>query len=96
MHLQRLPPRVVAREYRAPVMFAQRPEGRQPLKSRLLVLCTLALLTSFVPYTWDLEDRPAWYKDGLTTEELLERRALHKMNAFIGGDIEKIEDLWHE
>ena len=53
-------------------------------------------LLSFVPYAMPVEQQPGWYHDGLTREEILARREARVNNNFLGGDMQKLNELFPE
>lgn len=89
-HLVTTPPVLLAHAPlpRAPVYMASPPGP--PSRRRLL---WAVLLLSFVPYLAPPELQPALYKDGKTPEELQRRRKRRMTNAYLGGDIARLEEL---
>ena len=59
---------------------------------RLAFLCLYVL--SFVPYALPTSMQPLWYHDGLTKEEIYARREARVNDHFIGGDMQKLNELF--
>merc|ERR1719263_1594573 len=51
-------------------------------------------LLSFVPYFLPMNMQPNWYHDGMTPQEISERREQREMSRYLGGDISSIDGLF--
>ena len=53
-------------------------------------------LLSFLPYFLPQEQQPLWYHDGLSKEEIAERRVQRYNSAYLGGDVSKLDAIFGE
>ena len=74
-------------------MMLQRPQN---VKKWPHVLVASLLLASLLPYGLPVEERPSIYRDGLTPEQMQERRKSQEMKRFLGGDVNELSALWGE
>ena len=72
---------------------ARAPQGRAIMRKRSLPV-GLAPLHPFLPYALRA-DRPRGTRTACR-RQLRERRAIEKLNAFVGGGVSRLDELWHE
>ena len=79
MHLQRAQTVALIHAFRVPIVHARAPVPPRSPRKHATALLALLLCMSFLPYALPRADRPAWYTDGLSVEQLRERRAIEKL-----------------